>query len=312
MNKINKFLWGWYQLKWIVKRGMRKIWGYSFTSDKKVNGQVILDHDTTQKYIYDKIMEGRPFALCRPGFSEVGFVMQYINDIVLKKDNIKKKKMYSFFRNDEEIQRYVQMVTDDSGDADIMAWWTDCVMEDWFLKTYSPNARIINAAFIDPYFGDFPWTAALEGKRVLIVSPFTELIKEQYKKRELLFKNARVLPEMQLDTLQSVWYTGVGTNDAFESWFDALDYLYDEIMKRTFDVCILSCGPFGFDLATMIKRAGRIGIHMGGCLQIWFGIKGSRWEQWDEFNSLYNEHWVRPSKSEMPKRSEILDDNCYW
>lgn len=49
---------------------------------------------------------------------------------------------------------------------------------------------------------------------------------------------------------------------------DAVDY----------DIVLLGCGAYGFPLAAYAKRRGKQAIHMGGSLQLLFGIKGKRWE----------------------------------
>jgi hypothetical protein len=57
---------------------------------------------------------------------------------------------------------------------------------------------------------------------------------------------------------------------------------------------------------------GKIGIHLGGPLQILFGIKGRRWDAHDVISKMYNEHWVRPSKSETPENNFAVEGGCYW
>lgn len=37
-------------------------------------------------------------------------------------------------------------------------------------------------------------------------------------------------------------------------------------------------------------------VHIGGALQLLFGIKGRRWDR--EFSSIYNDAWVRPEENE--------------
>ena len=40
-----------------------------------------------------------------------------------------------------------------------------------------------------PFFVENPWTKALADKKVLVVHPFEDAIKNQYLKKELLFQN---------------------------------------------------------------------------------------------------------------------------
>lgn len=45
-------------------------------------------------------------------------------------------------------------------------------------------------------------------------------------------------------------------------------------MKINFDTAIIGCGAYGMPLAAQIKNAGRQAIHLGGAVQLLFGIKG--------------------------------------
>ena len=75
----------------------------------------------------------------------------------------------------------------------------------------------------------------------------------------------------------------------------------DEISNKKFDIALIGCGAYGLPLAGHVKRLGKIGIHMGGCLQLLFGIKGKRWDNNPSVNKFYNDNWVRPSNNDIPK-----------
>jgi hypothetical protein len=115
---------------------------------------------------------------------------------------------------------------------------------------------------------------------VLVVHPFTESIKNSIlEKRQLLFDDQTVLPEFELKTVkavQSIARSKVG----FKDWFDAYNYMCDEIAKNDFEIAIIGAGAYGLPLASFVKRLGRQAIHMGRVTQILFGIKGMRWKRW--------------------------------
>jgi hypothetical protein len=186
-------------------------------------------------------------------------------------------------------------------------------MEQYLIESYCATKDIILLRQIESFYeSENPWTEELRGKKVLIVSPFVELIKEQYEKRDLVWAGKNVLPEMELRFLKSVWYLGKEENSGFEDWFAALEYLYSETLKIDFDIALLGCGPFGSFLAARLKRAGKQAIQYGGSLQILFGIRGARWDNYSGYTGYYNEYWVRPSKEDGPRDKRPLDDGCYW
>ncbi len=100
----------------------------------------------------------------------------------------------------------------------------------------------------------------------------------------------------------------------YRDWFEALDYMKEEIEKKKFDVCILGFGAYGFPLAAHVKRMGKKAIHLGGVTQMLFGIKGKRWEDYSfyPYTNLFSEHWVRPSDKERPDNALKVENACYW
>lgn len=168
---------------------------------------------------------------------------------------------------------------------------------------------------LNPFFSHIPWTRALEGKKVLVVHPFAETIQKQYLQREFLFEN-NILPKFQLFTVKAV-QSIAANNTQFSDWFEALNYMKLQIDKHDYDICLIGCGAYGFSLAAHVKRKGKKAVHLGGSLQLLFGIRGRRWENPD-YNSQYNyskfmnEYWVRPNDSERPNAANKVEGACYW
>ena len=69
---------------------------------------------------------------------------------------------------------------------------------------------------------------------------------------------------------------------------------------------------YGLPLAAHVKDLGKQAVHMGGALQIFFGIKGGRWDENPKINRFYNEHWTRPLPSETPQTFQNVEEGCYW
>lgn len=57
-----------------------------------------------------------------------------------------------------------------------------------------------------------------------------------------------------------------------------------------------------------IKRMGKKAVHIGGSLQLYFGIKGKRWDN----SNLYNEYWISPFAEERPQNLSKVEEGCYW
>lgn len=206
------------------------------------------------------------------------------------------------------LERFHDLMCQDLGSIDILGSWR---RREWFFRKELRQAVKIPLEDIEPYLNPVPWTQALHNRKVLVVHPFSESIQEQYRNRELLFKNNDILPQFELITLKAV-QTIAGTPTPFRSWFEALDSMQQQIAAIDFDVAILGCGAYGLPLAAAVKQMRKQAVHMGGPTQILFGIKGKRWESNPRIAPLMNEHWIRPKPSETPQRASTIEGGCYW
>ncbi len=178
-----------------------------------------------------------------------------------------------------------------------------------------------------PFLVERPWTRILKGKRVLVIYPFEQTIRQQYAKRELLYDNPDILPEFELITLKSV-QTIAGNQSEFADWFEALEYMERQIDKIDFDIALIGCGAYGLPLAAYIKRKGKKAVHLGGGVQLLFGILGKRWVEdypkispWHylpgkdidiDYTPLFNEHWCYPLPEDTPNNTKAVEGACYW
>jgi len=217
--------------------------------------------------------------------------------------------------NYENAEKYSKLLIEDSQYIDITA---SLYREEWFFRNELKKTQKISFFNLEPFFSNVPWTRALEGKRILVVHPFSETIMSQYQNnRNKLFENKMTLPDFELITLKAVQSLGGSTE--FKDWFEALDYMKNKIEKIDFDIAILGCGAYAFNLAAYIKRIGKKAIQLGGVTQLLFGIKGSRWEnpvpkmcKNGYYPDLFNEYWVRPGEAEKPRMANKVEGGCYW
>lgn len=189
-------------------------------------------------------------------------------------------------------------------DTDLLGMW---VPGENFMEHLFRNSELTDLESLSPFGVPNPWTEVLRGKRVLVVHPFEETIKNQYRKRLALHNDPGILPEFELLTVRAVQSLG-GASDDFETWFDALKYMHELTREKTFDVALVACGAYGLPLGSLMKADGQKVIVLGGILQLLFGIKGKRWDD----SGLYNASWVRPLESERPSTYFGADQGAYW
>jgi hypothetical protein len=217
--------------------------------------------------------------------------------------------------------RFVEVYEQAAREIDCLAIWNfeqgRWDMEERMFRDYSPHAALVSIRSLESWLFDDPWTYSLRGRRVLVVHPFAESIRQQYAKRTTLFADERVLPQFEaLLTLKAV-HSIAGNTTSYETWFDALDDMRSEIERTDFDIALIGAGAYGLPLAACVKQLGKKAIHMGGVTQILFGIIGRRWERpipggYPPLNRFFNDNWTRPLPQETPSGFERIDGGAYW
>jgi len=294
------------------------------------NWKMFPNKEYASRLIHRALLSSEPVMIARLGANELQCMVNYIgvkhpemhknlkryvcnqsppwwwNDSTIEQ----MRKCAGFFpTKKKKLEQFCEMMITDLPKVDILGSW---LKEEAFFTQELKSSKKVVLEDLEPFFSTHPWTSALESKRVLVVHPFADTIQRQYARRTELFDD-NLLPEFELDVIQAV-QSIAGQKTQFDDWFEALDWMKEEIRKREFDVCILGCGAYGFPLAAYVKGLGKKAIHLGGVTQLLFGIKGARWEQylWYPYTNLFNDAWVRPSTSESPIKAKSVENGCYW
>ncbi|HJO93744.1 MAG TPA: hypothetical protein QF753_10120 [Victivallales bacterium] len=284
------------------------------------------DGNEANSYIKQLLESNKPCMIARFGETELRTCVAYINKKNGIKFGIKNFLRRESFTWDERIKHrmfalagltpatpetldfFSKKLIEDMKLVDILGSW---ITFEERVQPYLPSAKFIPLNDLDPWKHKSPWTTALKEKKVLVIHPFEKTIKQQYKRRNLLFNNESVLPEFELITMKP-FFPLMDTNYKYNSWFESLDDMCKKISKINFDIAIIAAGPYGFHIAAHIKRTGKKAVHLGGVTQLLFGIKGKRWDNTDVEKKLYNKHWIRPLASDTPKNSQKIENKCYW
>lgn len=284
---------------------------------EKMYKKPILDSADVNRQLLEKLKNNEPFAVTRNGMWETGMLVKIQRDLLWNMDTAADMNgKDDTFMSREERRRYYQLTDELMPYAGYVVNWFSINMESYYYKHFlekCPDMQFCGDDGVSNFLLKDPasWIYGIEGKRVLVVSPFAEYMESQYQKKELLWKGIR-LPEFELHTVKAVfWYDGYH-DPRFKSWFEALDYLYGESVKQDFDIALLGCSTFSTPLALMFRRDGKQAVHVGGPLQLMFGIKGKRWDAY--FTDTYNEYWIDLPEETKVGNIDALDmkGGSYW
>ena len=182
-----------------------------------------------------------------------------------------------------------------------------------YVTTTFQKEKVWAFAFDVYHYLHDPWTWALRGKRLLIISPFEDSMKEKLSKRKEIY-GVDLFPECEFVFIKPPQTQGTQESREFDIELRDFYTRLDEV-KDDFDVALCSCGGYGNLVCDYIySEMNKSAIYVGGVLQMYFGIYGSRWirERQDILRIHLNEHWSRPTNDEKPKDFQKVEGSCYW
>ena len=162
-----------------------------------------------------------------------------------------------------------------------------------------------------------PWTMQLENKIVLIIHPFIDTMRHNIPKLQKIWSN------VPSDIVKGAPYSCFPNVTEFKflrtplpkardnnsiSWFDTLDLLRQMIDQiGYFDIALLGCGGYGLPIMSYLSTLSFApsAIYVGGALQLFFGIHGTRWSvqnhnhYYEMWASIYNDAWIWPFWSDI-------------
>jgi len=170
---------------------------------------------------------------------------------------------------------------------------------------------------------DNPWTKFLKGKKVLAISTHAETIKQQWEKIDDIWGDDRELiaPFEFVDCIRSPYHPYMDDRQPpnCEHWLQSVEFICKHMDNYDYDVLLAGCSSSAPFYVNHAKEKGKIGIQVGGVLQLYFGILGYRWTKvpgHSEWNNMYNDHWMYPLKVDEANNKDTkaaLETNfAYW
>lgn len=279
----------------------------------------ILSIDEANKRMYDMIKSGKPLFVGRVGSTELETICNYKyftkridNSGVPYTNNITNmlSDWCGFFPKSHDLMdKFCELYLEKIKKADLLWCMWKSKYENKLYQDCCPETEL--TLYDDTGFPiglDLPWTYALEGKKVLVIHPFEESIIENYKIKDKLFSNEKFMPDFELKTIKAVQTLADNKDVPYKDWFEALESMKEKMRQTDFDVALIGAGAYGFPLGAYAKELGKQAFHIGGMLQLYFGIRG---KYYDQFN-YHNEYWTRPGESEKPKGFNKVEAGRYW
>ena len=286
------------------------------------------DNIVLYNYVLKKFENNEKFIVPRISNIENDFAMlgDLIKNFGMKPEfnNILKRKLPEMKNNAgikllsiESVISYSQMYINAFENSDMFFGWEmyggmSNIKQSYNYIKNKLNKPIIWASVLDVYHYIYtcPWTLALKGKKVLIVSCFAKSIETKIPIREKIF-GVDLFPDCEIITIAPPQTQGGNQSEEFQI---ELQKFTSKLDLLEYDVALVSAGGYGNIICNYIYSKGKSAVYVGGVLQMYFGILGSRWltDRPDVIRLFLNEHWSKPTDEEKPDGYKNIENGCYW
>lgn len=274
--------------------------------------------------LYYRLKDNKPFCAGKIGNAELMclynfFYAQHIKQWPIAWNPVVEKEIYInagvFPQTEEARVTFCNEIENAIKYIDVISPWNTGLgdFEKRFIKLHNENCTFVDLCALEPYYSGIPWTQHLKDKNVLVISPFVQSIQAQYQKRDIVWQN-KLLPEFNLIPLYHPTSKAISsvTQNPFATWKEMVDSIREQMDKIDFDIALIGTGASSLPIAAYAKHLDKQAIHLGGPLQILFGIKGKRWDSNKTMQAFYNDAWIRPTEEETPQYCEKVEGGCYW
>lgn len=294
-----------------------------FSNEQKINSFLYL-----QKYILQQFELNEPFFIGRLSGNETN-----LSGKAFLKQPIDKIQIYEMltgagiqFSDQNDIKQFVQQYTNACLNCSIMAIWSDSMylqgknFYDFLLKIL-PNQKQICAQALEPYYfmnhPEYNFNTIFKNKKILIITSHKESICQQLKKK--IF-NKSIFDNSSNFYIYKAPQQNAGNHDS-NNWIFHYEKMCNDLnvinKEFNFDIALVSCGGFGMIISNHIfNEFKKSTIYVGGALQLYFGIKGNRWNSHPIISKMINDKWINVVDEDKPNtltnNPNICENNCYW
>lgn len=213
-------------------------------------------------------------------------------------------------RSKASYKEYAALACNALREVDAMGVWNTCY-EKAIIETIIDQELVITAgAHYSPTFDIHPhWIERVAASKCLAISPFKKTITMQLSRIEKVWAGREISWSWEVEPIQFPYLID---DSCSLDWRDVYKSFKDIIWGSDADVVLCGCGGLGLLLAVEAKKAGKVGLHLGGFLQLLFGIYGQRHLEQPWHKKFFNDSWTRPLPEERAESSPRVEGGCYW
>jgi hypothetical protein len=282
------------------------------------------------------VQSGKPYASGKLGTSELDTLLWYLFYRAKKSDAEKQPYPRHIFQHMvvnaglfpahphslDEWSEY--MLTDVLHIMDLMVEWSPYYgqQEHQLLDRFSPASKRTVIQALESYYEVDPadrYTLHIpDNSRIAIIGPFADSVREQMTKLNDIWSTRNIWRDATFIPIKTYFSPLVasettGWPSSVTGWRSACDAIVEQVRASGAKYVFVGCGALSLPIVSALKtKLGCFAIHTGGATQIFFGIKGKRWDSNENISCFYNSHWIRPADHEIPARAVTIEQGCYF
>lgn len=277
--------------------------------------------------VSDALQGGRGLAAGKLGTAELDCLDFYLQKVAHSRYQIHSMTVNAGLWNVDTIPFWCQTIRDKVlPSMDACVEWNALKTERKLFDAFAPESKRLVLRALEPYYQTDPermWTRCIpSGTKVAIVCPFAKSIQRQVASGNMsnLFPVPIWNEGMEFVPIQtgcspaldregpSAWPECV----LHEGWFCAAEWVTQQVVASGATVALVGCGALSLVIVSLLKSHGIVAVHTGDATQMFFGIRGARWESHNIISTFFNEYWVRPLEEEKPMNYQMVERGCYW
>lgn len=227
-----------------------------------------------------------------------------------------------FVKNEDSLKEYIDEYYNAIINSDLLGVWLKGITYNMTkmiydtIHTYDKDIEknYFDAPSLEPYYhmdyDEYNFDKIIQGKKLLIISSHINSMQKQIPYLDKLFKKKIFDNNTFIFVKPPITFAN---NDNNIDWKINFDKLKNDISNIHFDLALVSCGGYGMPICNFIKNdLKNNAFYVGGCLQIFFGIKGDRWNKHNKISKLYNKFWIDVCDEDKPENYKMIENGCYW
>ena len=296
-----------------------------FTDEQKLKSFLLM-----QDFILEKQQKNEPFLIGRLSGNEPSLCGKILSNQPLQNYTYLINNMLFgagiLFTHIDHYKQYVKLYTRSVSRCDLLGIWSESMYSQakeyyGFIEKVYPNIKKICAQGLEPFYymnnSQYCFDNIFKNKKVLIITSHEKTTNQQISNMQHIFQSNKIFHE----TTEFYVYKppqqngGNHDNNPWTYHFEKMKEDLKNIKEQTFDydIALVSCGGFGMLISDYIfSDLKTSAIYVGGSLQLFFGIMGTRWKNSPKIIQHVNNYWTHPLDEDKPKNPQLCEGSCYW